>query len=678
MREASIILAGWLLVCGSIASASLTDGLVAHYPFDGDAKDASGNGLHGTVDGATLTNDHRNVDNSAYEFDGVDDYIYWGQVLPDMDRMTVSVWVYSDEETTSSYSALFNDGDWDLGKDVVLTTNSSNQIFVRADKNGFGFRYAVTVDSTMPLHRVWRHIVWVMTESASVIYVDARRIITDATKTVTIPAGGSNRGNHNFTMGTCEYPQGRMGWGGYWKGKVSTLRIYNRDLSESEVQDLYNLELTTSGTGPDGSGTGDETVLYVDDDAAADPKAGDISVSDPEEDGTREHPFDSIQEAIGAAADGQKVVVLGGTYWESIDFLGKKITVTGFDPNTSAQRGVPCPVIDGNYQGTVVKFVGGEDANSVLSGFVITRGQGREAGGIFCSGSSPTITDCLIVGNRSQNLFGGGGIYCSKSNAVFDHCTISGNYGGQAGAGFYCSESQNFIANSILWGNTPADIGFPMFGELTPPEFSYSDLSIEAFGPGNIARDPLFVAPGHWGKSTDASVLWDPAKPDAVWVDGNYRLCMGSPCIDAGDPNYPSDPNLLDLDGQPRIINDRVDMGVYEYGSTASVTFAATYKEMSITLVNDPNAPNPDRTYVGHTTIQLNASFKLKLLAQATAVSAAGGTWTVTLNPEIIGPGKNISVELSIRGEDVDVSQISATKGTVVLADVEVGGILAP
>jgi hypothetical protein len=38
-----------------VAWADLNDGLVAYYPFDGDANDESGNGNHGTVHGATLT-----------------------------------------------------------------------------------------------------------------------------------------------------------------------------------------------------------------------------------------------------------------------------------------------------------------------------------------------------------------------------------------------------------------------------------------------------------------------------------------------------------------------------------------------------------------------------------------------------------------------------------------------
>ncbi len=53
----------------------LTDGLVAYYPFDGNADDASGNGNHGIVHGATLTMDRFDNADSAYSFDGVDDYI---------------------------------------------------------------------------------------------------------------------------------------------------------------------------------------------------------------------------------------------------------------------------------------------------------------------------------------------------------------------------------------------------------------------------------------------------------------------------------------------------------------------------------------------------------------------------------------------------------------------------
>ena len=45
-----------------------SDGLVAYYPFNGNANDESGNGNHGTVNGATLANDQNGNENKAYEF----------------------------------------------------------------------------------------------------------------------------------------------------------------------------------------------------------------------------------------------------------------------------------------------------------------------------------------------------------------------------------------------------------------------------------------------------------------------------------------------------------------------------------------------------------------------------------------------------------------------------------
>ena len=63
--------------CG-MGHAGLSDGLVAYYPFDGDATDESGNGNDGKVVGAMLETDHFGNRDHAYSFDGQDDYIDCG------------------------------------------------------------------------------------------------------------------------------------------------------------------------------------------------------------------------------------------------------------------------------------------------------------------------------------------------------------------------------------------------------------------------------------------------------------------------------------------------------------------------------------------------------------------------------------------------------------------------
>jgi hypothetical protein len=54
--------------CGFAFGQGLNDGLVAYYPFNGNAEDESGNGNNGTVDGATLTTDRNGNPNNAYDF----------------------------------------------------------------------------------------------------------------------------------------------------------------------------------------------------------------------------------------------------------------------------------------------------------------------------------------------------------------------------------------------------------------------------------------------------------------------------------------------------------------------------------------------------------------------------------------------------------------------------------
>ena len=65
---------GLILVCAN-SFAGINDGLVAYYPFNGNANDTSGYENNGTVFGATLTFDRNNNLNSAYSFDGDNDYI---------------------------------------------------------------------------------------------------------------------------------------------------------------------------------------------------------------------------------------------------------------------------------------------------------------------------------------------------------------------------------------------------------------------------------------------------------------------------------------------------------------------------------------------------------------------------------------------------------------------------
>src|SRR5690606_24338055 len=76
-------------------SIDLSGGLVAYYPFNGDALDHSGNDFHAEVFNATLDFDRKGFPNSAYAFDGQNDYLRVPHhpVLNFSNNFSISVWV---------------------------------------------------------------------------------------------------------------------------------------------------------------------------------------------------------------------------------------------------------------------------------------------------------------------------------------------------------------------------------------------------------------------------------------------------------------------------------------------------------------------------------------------------------------------------------------------------------
>ncbi|MBI4777556.1 VCBS repeat-containing protein [Candidatus Desantisbacteria bacterium] len=163
--------------------------------------------------------------------------------------------------------------------------------------------------------------------------------------------------------------------------------------------------------------------------------------------------FATIQAGVDVCPEGGMVLVNDGTYTENINFLGKTITVESVHGTTST-------IIDGNASGSVVIFNSGEGTGSVLSGFTIRNGKAiyGYGGGIYCDTSSPTITNCTIIGNSTS--WGGGGIYCSgTSSPTITNCTISKNSATNGGGIYYKSSSPTITSCTISENSAGGDGG---------------------------------------------------------------------------------------------------------------------------------------------------------------------------------------------------------------------------
>lgn len=154
------------------------------------------------------------------------------------------------------------------------------------------------------------------------------------------------------------------------------------------------------------------------------------------------------------------------------------------------------------------------------------------------------IENCLFSGNYARN--GGGTYFQGGNNVVLRNCTIAGNYGvaGTGGVGFERAENTGRLEmyNSVVWNNTTS--GIAQWANYYGTHFT-TNTHIEYPG-----LDPLFVAPipGALGGTTA----------------GDYRFLPQSPLINMGS-NADAGSSTTDLISAPRIFEDKVDVGAYEY-----------------------------------------------------------------------------------------------------------------
>jgi len=213
------------------------------------------------------------------------------------------------------------------------------------------------------------------------------------------------------------------------------------------------------------------------------------------------YSFETIQEAINAAGDGDTVIAhYNNWYLERINFLGKQITVRSGDIDASPFYGVPSQqntYISGILDpGTIVGFSGGEDEQCILQGFTITDG----TEGIHLSGSLPAISQCVITQNQGSGIFcinsapsisdttindnttagNGGGVYCDSNSAPsLDKCIVSENIASQHGGGIYCeSGTEPNLSDTIISMNTSGQSGGGIYcGEGSNPYITSCRIS---------------------------------------------------------------------------------------------------------------------------------------------------------------------------------------------------------
>ena len=230
-----LLVLGWSSGAGAVPlNNPIITGLVAAYEFSGNADDSSGSGNDGVVNGPTLAADRFGNLDSAYLFDGVDDYIVSSTNFSPQASGAISLWfnqlsnpsvigstIFLSNVTSTAYA----DGD------VMLAHNpDSNEPSVAYWGNSGTWFYAeghTVSEITFPITSAWHHLLWTWdTPTGSNLYVDNELV------------GGDGIGAPIFKNNQIRIGKSFDYW--FHLGLIDDVYIYDRALSPTEVQTLYS------------------------------------------------------------------------------------------------------------------------------------------------------------------------------------------------------------------------------------------------------------------------------------------------------------------------------------------------------------------------------------------------------------------------------------------------------
>lgn len=206
--------------------------LVGWWPLNGNAADQSGYGRNGTVTGTTVVADKNGQRNSAYQFNGTSDFISLGtNAHYDYPSFTVSLWAKANSSTQPHVKNLIGKGNWNETSNWYLGFKSGTHLSgvygltVTSPWNS-GPSYALSsFDVTQ-----WHLYTLTVSTTQQKLYMDGNLLAT-----VNLSHGSVSGSTQDLQIARSSYAANFFG------GIIDDIRIYNRELGDTEVMGLYNV-----------------------------------------------------------------------------------------------------------------------------------------------------------------------------------------------------------------------------------------------------------------------------------------------------------------------------------------------------------------------------------------------------------------------------------------------------
>ena len=199
----------------------LTDGLVAHYPFSGDANDQSGNENHLSVQGASLSTDRFGMTGSAYSFDGKDDYLF-----ADLDDrkgdFSLSLWAKANDVEQSRFRSVINIHDKTPGSAATCQIHTSGGRYP-----SYQF-FSSNPESFALVTTEWQHLAVTVSGKVVRFYENGKRVYSQELE------GGAANQFSNIIIGQNRNRDRK------YDGSIDDVYVYNRAINDAEVARLFN------------------------------------------------------------------------------------------------------------------------------------------------------------------------------------------------------------------------------------------------------------------------------------------------------------------------------------------------------------------------------------------------------------------------------------------------------
>jgi hypothetical protein len=251
--KSRLIIPGATLLSSSIMPASLSNGLVAYFPFNGNANDESASKNNGVINGAVLAKDRNGLDNSAISQTANGTHVRTQKLITNSpNNFSISLWVNpSNEDFLKPQGISGNEGTGVMS--VIHPSHGSNWGSMSTNA-GVGINVAINqvqivehthlyISSPLVYNAQisgWHHIILVYDQHVPKLYLDGKLVATGLKSSIQNihPSSGFCNTYSQSGFGNSFTPNGSPM--GNFKGSYDEIRIYNRILTEEEILYLAN------------------------------------------------------------------------------------------------------------------------------------------------------------------------------------------------------------------------------------------------------------------------------------------------------------------------------------------------------------------------------------------------------------------------------------------------------